>query len=95
MKNAKIIFVLFFGLVFQVLGQNTYDFLQLDSSPRASALGGAYVADIDDPNIIFYNPAGITNIDNIPISFSFLKHQEEAAKQSETFVSFTNCGRGC
>ena len=74
MKNFKLIFVLLIGISFQVLGQNTYDFLRLDSSPRASALGGAYVADTDDPNVIFYNPAGITNIENIPISFSFLKH---------------------
>lgn len=74
MKNIKIIIVLLFGIVPQILGQNTYDFLRLDSSPRAAALGGAYVAIADDPNIIFYNPAGITNIENIPISFSFLKH---------------------
>jgi hypothetical protein len=74
MKNAKFTIVLFFGIVFQILGQNTYDFLRLDSSPRASALAGAYVAVNNDPNIIFYNPAGITDIENIPISFSFLKH---------------------
>jgi len=74
MNNIKLIVVLFFVLVFQVFGQNTYDFLRLDSSPRASALGGAYIADNLDPNIIFYNPAGITNIENIPISFSFLKY---------------------
>lgn len=74
MKNIKIIIVLLFGIVPQILGQNTYDFLRLNSSPRAAALGGAYVAIANDPNIIFYNPAGITNIENIPISFSFLKH---------------------
>lgn len=74
MKNIKIVIVLLFGIVTQVLGQNTYDFLRLDPSPRAAALGGAYVAINDDPNIVFYNPAGIANIENIPISFSFLKH---------------------
>jgi len=74
MNNIKLTIVLFFVFGFQILGQNTYDFLRLDSSPRASALGGAYIADNLDPNIIFYNPAGITNIENIPISFSFLKH---------------------
>ncbi len=74
MKNIKIITFLLFAFSLQILGQNTYDFLQLDSSPRASALGGAYVASSGDPNIVFYNPAGITNTENIPISFSFLKH---------------------
>ena len=74
MKTIKLIIVLLFSFAFQLLGQNTYEFLKLDSSPRASALGGAYVADNTDPNIIFYNPAGIAVIENIPISFSFLKH---------------------
>ena len=63
-----------FGIVFQIVGQNTYDFLRLDSSPRASALGGAYVAVDNEPNALFYNPASITNIKNIPISFSYLNH---------------------
>ncbi|MCF6269011.1 MAG: type IX secretion system protein PorQ [Melioribacteraceae bacterium] len=74
MKNIKIIIVLLFGIVTQSLGQNTYDFLRVDSSPRAAALAGAYVAINDDPNIIFYNPAGITNVENVPISFSFMKY---------------------
>lgn len=74
MKNIKIVIVLLFGIFTQILGQNTYDFLRLDPSPRAAALAGAYVAINDDPNIVFYNPAGIANIENIPISFSFLKH---------------------
>jgi hypothetical protein len=63
-----------FGILFQVSGQTTYDFLQLDSSPRASALGGAYVAVDEEPNALFYNPASITSAENIPISFSYLKH---------------------
>ncbi|MBU0476210.1 MAG: type IX secretion system protein PorQ [Bacteroidetes bacterium] len=74
MNNIKLTLVLFFGIIFQILGQNTYDFLQLDSSPRASSLAGSYIADNLDPNVIFYNPAGITTIENIPISFSFLKY---------------------
>jgi hypothetical protein len=71
MKYNILAFVLLTSTLF---AQNTYDFLRLDSSPRSSALAGAYVADNTDPNIIFYNPAGITSIENIPISFSFLKH---------------------
>ena len=74
MKYMKFNILVFILFATNILAQNTYDFLRLDSSPRASALAGAYVADNTDPNIIFYNPAGITSIDNIPISFSFLKH---------------------
>ncbi len=87
MKFAK--FSILFSLLFAVnlIAQNTYDFLRLDSSPRSSALAGAYVADNTDPNVIFYNPAGITNIENIPISFSFLKHLSDinSVSLSSTF----------
>lgn len=74
MKNFKLTIFLLIVLSFQLFGQSTYDFLRLDSSPRASALAGAYVAGSNDPNIIFYNPAGITNLEKTPVSFSFLKH---------------------
>jgi hypothetical protein len=53
---------------------NTYDFLRLDISPRTAALAGSFVAGTDDPNIIFYNPAGINFLENTPVSFSYLNH---------------------
>jgi len=74
MKLIKFILLASVLILSKTFAQNTYDFLRLDSSPRASALANAYVADNTDPNIIFYNPAGIATIKNIPISFSFLKH---------------------
>lgn len=54
--------------------QSTYKFLTLDTSPRAAALAGSFVSNNDDPNVIFFNPAGINFLDKSPISFSFLKH---------------------
>lgn len=54
--------------------QNTYEFLKLDMSARAAALGGTFVANNDDPDVIFYNPAGISMLENTPASFSFVKH---------------------
>jgi hypothetical protein len=57
-----------------VFAQATYDFLKLDVSPRAAALAGSFVAAGDDPNIIFYNPAGINLLSGTPASFSFLKY---------------------
>jgi hypothetical protein len=58
----------------EVLAQETYNFLKLDQSPRAAALAGSFVANTDDPNVIFYNPAGISHLTENPISFSFVKH---------------------
>jgi hypothetical protein len=54
--------------------QNTYEFLRLDMSARASALGGSFVSNNDDPDVIFYNPAGIQLLEENPVSFSFVKH---------------------
>lgn len=54
--------------------QNTYEFLRLDMSARAGALGGSFVANNDDADVIFYNPAGLSLLKDSPISFSFLKH---------------------
>ncbi len=60
-----------FGLLFS---QNTYEFLGVDMSARAGALAGSYVSNNDDPDVIFYNPAGLKLLEENPISFSFVKH---------------------
>ncbi len=53
---------------------NTYEFLRLDMSARAGALAGSFVANSDDPNVIFYNPAGLNALNGNLVSFSFIKH---------------------
>ena len=54
--------------------QNTYEFLRLDMSARAAALGGTYITYSDDADVIFYNPAGLNLLEGTPVSFSFTKH---------------------
>jgi len=71
--------VIFFSLILLTFGsfsysQNTFDFLRLDGSARAGALGGSFVSNNDDADVIFYNPAGIELLDGSPASFSFVKH---------------------
>jgi hypothetical protein len=39
--------------------QNTYEFLRVNSSARAGALGGSFLTYFDDADIIFFNPAGM------------------------------------
>ncbi|MGE5679981.1 MAG: type IX secretion system protein PorQ [Bacillota bacterium] len=56
---------------------NTFDFLRLDLNPRAAAVAGSYVANYDDPNVIFYNPAGINLLENTQVSFSYVSHLAE------------------
>lgn len=54
--------------------QSTYEFLRLDMSARAGALGGSFVSNNDDPDVIFYNPSGLKLLNDSPVSFSFIKH---------------------
>lgn len=74
MKKASLIIILSAITASQLFAQSTYDFLRMDMSARAAALGGTYVSNATDPDVIFYNPAGIKTIENAPISFSFVKH---------------------
>ena len=57
-----------------IFSQTTYEFMRIDMSARAASLGGSFVSIADDPNVIFYNPAGIKLLKNSPVSFSFVKH---------------------
>lgn len=71
-KQITILLVLF--ITVNSYSQTTYEFLRLDMSARAASLGGSFVANMDDPNILFYNPAGLKTLTGSPASFSFLKH---------------------
>ena len=53
---------------------NTFDFLRIDMSARAGALGGSFIANNDDIDVIFYNPAGLGTLTGKPASFSFVKY---------------------
>jgi long-subunit fatty acid transport protein len=76
-------------------GQNTtYDFLRLDMSARAAALGGSYVTNNDDVDVIFFNPAGMGFLEKNPVSFSFVKHLMDINLFSLTYsMEFENIGR--
>ena len=52
----------------------SYDFLNVIPSARASALAGAFETYTNDPNIIFYNPAGLSTIDKKEVSAGFGKY---------------------
>jgi len=72
--KKKFVFLFAFLISSVISAQSTFEFLKLDTSPRAAAMAGSFVANNDDPNVIFYNPAGINLLTGTPVSFSFLKH---------------------
>ena len=53
---------------------STFDFLRTDVGARAGALGGSILTLTDDPNLVFYNPAGIATLSRRRVSFGYFKH---------------------
>lgn len=54
--------------------RGTYSFLRNDISARAAGMNGSFVSMTDDPNILFYNPGGLTTLQQPRGSAGFLKH---------------------
>lgn len=73
-KFALVTFILFFFGFETSYCQKTFDFLRIDMSARAAALGGSFLANGDDIDVIFYNPAGLKLLTGRPASFSFVKY---------------------
>ncbi len=69
-------FLLIFLTGSRVFSQDnpTYDFLNVTPSARASALATAFESYTDDPNMVFYNPAGISTITKKQLSAGFGKY---------------------
>ena len=55
------------------VGTTAAKFLSIDVGPRANAMGSAYVALANDVTAMYWNPAGIANIENIDMLFSNTK----------------------
>jgi len=66
-------------------GNSTYSFLRNDVGARAAALGGSFVTSTDDPNAIFYNPAGLGTLSSRKVSVGFFKHLLDVNSGSVSF----------
>ncbi|MBH10927.1 MAG: hypothetical protein CMG74_11370 [Candidatus Marinimicrobia bacterium] len=51
-------------------GSSSSAFLEIGVGARATALGNAYTAVSDDPTTMFWNPAGLSWVDGLQISFN-------------------------
>jgi len=56
---------------FKKVGKAGMQFLKLGVGARATGMGGAFIASVDDINSMFWNPAGITRIDNQEVMFHY------------------------
>jgi len=93
-KHLPLIALILFFVSINIKAQNTYEFLRLDMSARAGALGGSFVSNNDDPDVIFYNPAGLQLLTDNPVSFSFVKHLLDINLASISYsTEFNDMGR--
>jgi len=55
---------------YQRPGSTDAQFLKIDVSPRAAAMGGALIADVRGAAAIYYNPAALAHIPNLDMVFT-------------------------
>jgi hypothetical protein len=55
-------------------GGTTYEFLRNDVGARAAGVAGTFVSAIDDPTVLFYNPAALATLTVPRGSAGFFKH---------------------
>ncbi len=57
-------------------GTTGFDFLRVTYSARAAAMADAYTGLSDDANAVFYNPAGLVQMNNRTISSTYINYFE-------------------
>ncbi len=51
------------------VGERGFAFLKLGVGARAMGMGGAYVAEVNDPTAVYWNPAGLAGLTGTQITF--------------------------
>ena len=69
--SIMLIWVSFLSAQFDNSGTSAANFLKIGVGGRAAAMGGAIVGNIDGPNSMFWNPAGIANASGVEFSINF------------------------
>lgn len=86
MKFVLICLLFVLGPVALAQRTTTFDFLRLDMNARAAALNGSFVSMTNDPNLLYYNPAGLATLEYPSASASFLKHLLDVNAGSITYA---------
>ncbi len=77
-------------------GSSDAQFLKIGVSPRAAALGGAFISVTDGAEATFYNPAALSRIPNMDLTFThtewFAGINHEFAAAAKTFGNFGSFG---
>ncbi len=68
-------------------GTTGAQFLKILVGSKATSMGGAFVSIADDPSALYYNPAGIANMNKIGILLNYVKYPAEISYSYIGFVS--------
>jgi hypothetical protein len=77
MKNILVILLICVPVslsAFEKTGTTSLQFLSVRPSARAAALGGAYIASVDNSDACFWNPAALTKITDMDAAFSYIDY---------------------
>lgn len=66
------LFILSINKLFAGEGLTAFQFLKIPPGARPVAMGGSFTGLCDDINAIWYNPAGLTQIENIELFFTHI-----------------------
>ena len=67
-------------------GTTGAQFLKILVGSKASGMGGTFVANGDDPSVLYYNPAGMTNMNKMGILLNYVKWPAEISYSYLAFV---------
>src|ERR1035438_2233155 len=81
---VPILLLVFTGTSFSFpkVGTTSFQFLEVLTSARGSALGNAFCSMVDNSEAVFFNPAGLTGISNIDLSAGYVNWFLDAAQYS-------------
>lgn len=90
----KVVFIIYLSLLAAISrGQDSetvYNFLRLPASAHVAALGGDIITlPEDDANMIFHNPALISNVSDKSITLNYMTYMEGCKAASAAFVRAT------
>lgn len=73
-------------MIFATTGTTTFEFLRLPNGARPAALGGSFVGVSNDPYSLFFNPAGLWDIEGKRIGTSLRKYVADIYSGCITFT---------
>lgn len=68
-------------------GARPFELLFLDAGAAQGALGGAFAAGTDDPNVLAYNPAGLATLEAPRASFMHTAHFQDVSREHLAFAA--------